>query len=195
MVLFGSLLLIGGLLVKNRSWQLLAAGLTLIFFGILFWIRAAAVVSDQAIDTYCRRLADDFYRNCCSSVWDGFGAFDDAFYAHDYSYENLFQARLSRRGRDHVLRSSIYEASCLLFGKNGQAVYFRCRWSLLTPEQQLAEKRFLIREIRSIEWELVNEVCYLVIVLPDQERIRFYCGKDPAKSPLYQKLLLSISLL
>lgn len=130
---------------------------------------------EEAIDKYCEKMAEEYYYEKRSMVNSYKVAIEEEMHCYGYLFENMFSARMSRVGKNGVVRSSILEIACVFFSKDTLYCYNK-RLSLITDEKFENQKEFCISDIQVVSMEVINQNVYVVIIIPGSEKIYLKCN-------------------
>lgn len=93
-------------------------GVVIAAFGITFIVNCNAKYSDRSMDEFCNIQANIYYSVKRGTV-ESYGLLiEDDILVSRYSFENIFAARQSRKGKDGAVRSTILDISCIFFTSN-----------------------------------------------------------------------------
>ena len=186
LIVFGVIFFLLGISVDGSFlWAFI--GLGMLALGIYLIIKFGANQSDSAVDYYCANQANEYYSTKKVIVDSQDKSVIDTVCSCGYCFENIFSARRAIRGRDNVLRSSIFEMSCMFFSEE-MVYYYSKKISLITDEKSEKQKDFRLQDIQMVSLEEVNQSVVVAIAIPGNEKIYINCKNKEEAIDLCNKV-------
>lgn len=162
-------------------------GIGMIAFGIYLTSKFYAKQSDVTIDTFCRTQANEYYRKNKQALKFQNKKITDSLLFDGFCFDNIFNARLARQGKDGILRSSIYEMSCMFFVDD--CIYFYSqKISLITNEISQKQCNFKIQDIQMVSIEENTPSFGVAVSIPGNEKIKINCKNKENALEVYDKI-------
>lgn len=155
--------------------------------GISIIVKYNKTQSDSSVDSFCHNVAKDYYAFQKSTVESYGNTIDDELYSDGYIFDNIFRARLARRGNDNIWRSSIYEMKCIFFAAEN-VYYYSKKVSLITDEKYEKQKKFRVCDIQMVSLEELNQFMGVAIAIPGNEKIYINCKSRESAIALCDKI-------
>ena len=164
------------------------AGLGLLFLipGIGIPVYKMNKYSDKNMDAYCRDLANRLAHQISA---EGVGSENAqrVHFAYAYCFENVFDVRRARIGKDGIKRTSILEVVCLNADKN--AVHCTADKVSLVDQSRLRQTKLIHpADIASMDGEEVNGNSYLNIRFLQGDAVRIVCSDNQQRRFLTDRL-------
>ena len=203
-----------GDLVKYFNKRKPAGGITLLFLGMLFFLvgvlgdaglgcvligasmfaggcyiisKSNIYQSDASVDAFCGNLAQDFFAFKKKIVDSYKGTIEDELLFSEYNFENIFSARLARKGKDGIWRSSVVEMTCAFF-LSDMICYYNKKVSLITDEKFEMQKEIPVLDIQMVSMEESNQNVAVVITISGNEKLYFKYRDRERATKLYERV-------
>lgn len=186
LVLFGILFFLLGISL-NGGFMWAIIGAIMVGGGICMIIKFYNTHSDSSVDAFCNNQAKEYYLLKKRVVESYDEIIIDELYSGGYSFNNIFSARLARRGNDRVWRSSIIEMICLFFTAEN-VYYYSKRMSLITNEKSEEQKEFHYFDIQMVSLETFNQAIVVAIAIPGNEKIYINCKNKETATIVCDKM-------
>lgn len=146
------------------SFMGLFVGIAMIALGIYRVQHFYSLYSEKSIDGHCEKLSIE-YLGAKKKLMDCSDAdiIENLFF-NCYSFENLFSARLSRRGKDGIWRSSICEMTSV-FVTHKEIYFWRKKISLISDEKLEEEQVVQLGDIQVFTMREENNVSIITCSL------------------------------